>query len=568
MAYRRSKSAARTQRNTNMEDITKSAHSSHHLRNQRPSFLPLQTPTRPLPTFSSSSAVSHLPNKPTLNSNNVSLSSPYSLSFPSAPSSVMSTPNFTPGARRNTFGSGISTDMDETNTSATSPLPSSMADGVKADENAKSKTSSPFASQGNISEAISVSQTSAEVIPGYQRGASFANGLPEPKTEHMDYFFRTLNPPAGDNFPRLEVNGEESISRGRSLTRDPTAASVLEDARRRISQNTEQGAAGSFGANGSATDHVAGSGTTSDQAVRTSGETSRRGRSGVFSFLKLGKKSAVKSGKAPAGPEDQEQGDSPHAGGESSAPSVTDNHRYVVGTAPPMEDGRDMRNFATWHRDLTTDFENRRLEGRHEHPLEGTAALNQQSSITSMGIKQLIRSIGKTVKKGAKGFKKVVLHQAQAVPSQVSTIAHGHIPRQPKVMSKKALTRTQRMAEYKAITGSVLPTFGPRVPTPPPIIIESSTDLNGAVNMPTSTQAQPILKPIAGPVITLDVGSATTPKVNGRPKLERNHSYSSLIEEAERLSPRPKSTENDPIAQKENSEGASQIFAEKAFKGW
>ncbi|KAK6354719.1 hypothetical protein TWF696_003858 [Orbilia brochopaga] len=216
-----------------------------------------------------------------------------------------------------------------------------------------------------------------------------------------------------------------------------------------------------------------------------------------------------------------------------------------------------------------------------------------------MGVKQLARSISKTIKKGTKGFKRVVLRRARAVPKQVSTIAHGHIPHGQKQPSKKVLTRAQRMAEYRAITDPILPTFGPRVPTPPPIIRDTGADLTAAPKKTVTILAKPQEVTIAqkGPV-TNGAGSSangTTASatgiadaVNGVAALSLNDAgpstavngtkprqrqkYSSLIDACEPLPPRKKA-EKAPAVQNGNNGGPSNggpsnVFVEKAFKGW
>ncbi|KAF3927747.1 hypothetical protein ABW21_db0207694 [Orbilia brochopaga] len=486
---------------------------------------------------------------------------------------------------------------------STTPVTSAAPNGGKVKKNTKPTPPLPSSPQGSVPGAVAEPQ----VLPG------------ELVQERGKYHFSSIHALVTERSSGL--GGNDTVSRPRSS--GGSGVQTAEEYRARSSQNSDKGSGRvsshlfppverfGQGAPAAGTTNVIRYSTppppsedniengarnrlTPDATVGESskaGESAAKGESSqgpdASAFLKPGKNSATTS----ADQQNQPQGPhSPQAEMSMSAPksAKAGSRRYVAGTDPPVDaDGKDARNFATWRRDVQREFENRRLEGRHEHPLEGSTALHQKTNIQSIGLTQLVTSTTKTVKKLSKGFKTHILRQAHAVPATVNTIAHGHIPHPEKVPTQKALTRSQRMAEYRAITEPVLLTYGPRVKTPPPIPRPVSDDDLGlpvkknimmvpqpkevlaitqgsAENVKPTSTATGAVVPTDG---TSDVvkASSNDAQVPAVVKPKQRQRYRSLLEGV----PYPPATAakgKGPATQKNNTAGTSHGFVEKNSK--
>lgn len=115
-----------------------------------------------------------------------------------------------------------------------------------------------------------------------------------------------------------------------------------------------------------------------------------------------------------------------------------------------------------------------------------------------MGIKQFFRSVGQVVKRSSHRFKKLILRRARTIPNQFTAALHSqfsNVPLPPPELNPKLVTKNQRTEEYKRITTSVLPTFGPRVATPPPYVPESATSQRPSLDNIPGTRANGSLGP-------------------------------------------------------------------------
>ncbi|KAF3932624.1 hypothetical protein ABW19_dt0200463 [Dactylella cylindrospora] len=393
--------------------------------------------------------------------------------------------------------------MESTSTNPTTPLVSGAGNGMKSDENLNPKPPSPQA----VSDEISAQQQADPAAKAPIAGRT-AGSLNKPKAEHLQYFLNSLPSTRGDD--DMKADGDK-ISRPDSSGRVPAGVQALGDIDKRGSNqpegdrvrkgqevhrpfdqnNSDNVVSGSSGKNEGrflqppdtlptefehpydASSTLAVMGSNAGDTLSNSNDGQSKGASIRFSFLKKRRtNSATGSGPNGSGAAGG-NGNSQNGSATDSTPLsvLSGSGRYQPGRDPPMVDGKDTRNEATWRRDLLVDYENRKLQGRHEHPFEGSTALHQKSNIKSMGLKQLVRSVSTTIKKSTRKFKNLVLRRAKTIPNQFSAVVHGNvhnIPTPPPAPNPKLVTRNQRLEEYRRITGSVLQTFGPRVPTPPP----------------------------------------------------------------------------------------------------
>ncbi|KAK6513966.1 hypothetical protein TWF506_008396 [Arthrobotrys conoides] len=403
-----------------------------------------------------------------------------------------------------------STEMDGPSTAATSPPPLE-AEEVQASKKLDESTNALTASEqpalveaATTTAAPATSQSKpAQLNSAPKKRASSArtsSSLNQPKKEHLEYFLNSLPPGS----PSLAA--EQMAPRPRSPGRVPAAVHALEEAQKRNSQSSDRGSVLGSIRKGQdnrpdVTSHpttvetpiqsvggalqtdpmelgrpetvssvapMAGS-NTAGEAPSSQNEDGGSKKSGIrFIFDRMRSNSDFTGKQAPVVGIDRQETTS--TVDTSSTPiSVISANQYREPRAAPIIDGVDTRNDATYYRDLKRDFENRRLKGRHEHPVEGSMALSHGTGITSMGVKQLCRSISRAVKRSTHSFKKLVLRRAKQLPEQISATVRGQP--QPEIpASKRAQTRAQRQAEYEELIQEPLPTFGARVPTPPPVI--------------------------------------------------------------------------------------------------
>ncbi|KAK6339324.1 hypothetical protein TWF718_008745 [Orbilia javanica] len=388
-----------------------------------------------------------------------------------------------------------SIEMDAPSTTATSPPPPLGAEEA------------PDKLDGNTNVVPSSSEQQKPIGAGITSTSNNSTGLNKPKAEHMEYFLSTLQPEGST----LGVG--QSEPRQLSPGRVPAAVHALEEAYKRNSQGSDKGSIRKSQENrrldvtsnpavaerpveptnppqGEPTQleavspiaPVTAPGTaaptaappvTTDKIAGVPGDQKENGSRKKSSIRSLFNKMRFRSGSngVDQTPEvriaRQESGSTVMT---SSTPlSALTDEQYSSPQVAPLIDGVDKRNDATFYRDLKADFETRKLQGKHEHPVEGSMARDHPSGIKSMGVKQLFRSISAAIHSGSHSFKKLIVRRAKTIPDQLSATVLGH-PKPEPVISKKVLTRAQRIQEYEAIIRGPLPSFGARVPTPPPII--------------------------------------------------------------------------------------------------
>ncbi|KAK6498770.1 hypothetical protein TWF481_011344 [Arthrobotrys musiformis] len=400
-----------------------------------------------------------------------------------------------------------STETGVPSTTATSPpLPSRAEEASKLAGNTTYFSSSK--QQGPI-EAATISAATME--PHQASVASSANqrkstyegydGLSGPKSKHLKYFLDTLEPSG----PSLSV--QPGPSRQLSPGRVPAAVYALEEAQKRNSQGSDKGSirisqetrrldvtshpmtsdsigvsealvrpAGAPPTESERPETIASSvvpavGSNAPEETPDNQEKDQASKGGIrFMFGKKRSKPGEPSRKIPgAGIVRQESSTT----ADTSTPlSIISDCHYVHPLPPPVtSNGQDARNFATFRRDLKREFQNRKLEGRHEHPTEGAAAIQNPTGIQKVGLTQLFRSISNVIKKGTSKFNRLVLRKAKTIPKKLSSTILGcpqPSPQEPE--SKKVLTRAQRLKEYRDITQGLVPSYGDRVPTPPPVV--------------------------------------------------------------------------------------------------
>ncbi|EPS40264.1 hypothetical protein H072_5925 [Dactylellina haptotyla CBS 200.50] len=579
---------------------------------------PPHPPSSSLPS-PSSSVENHLPIKKLLVAPIITtaLQDKDTAVFATSPVSVTSNDLPFPKRHRNlTIDSDPSSanDMDGSSTAATSPPPSGVGNGTKLDENIN-----PFPSSGSPVPPITPPTSQPQSTPvGNKRstGNARVNSLNKPKSEHMAFFLNSL-PPARSESPvaHLDVNpSQESLPpRQRSPGRVPAAVQALEQAQKRSSQSSlgsiyksqesrlidangvtsapkffqpAESLPTEFDALNDISSVAAVVGSNAGEGHSNNGEGSRKA-SIRFSFLKKKRtNSAEHPGKHLSVDGRKTRSGSGGSGStaESSLPIsvLTSPAGFQPGRDPPMEDGKDSRNDATFRRDLLVDFENRRLEGRHEHPFEGSTALHHGSNIKSMGLKQLFRSISQSVKKSTNSFKKLVLRRAKTIPNQFSAAVHGHVSHLPPVPNPKLITRNERIAEYKAITRSPLPTFGPRVATPPPyqpLSRKPSIELirSGATNVATTAAKGEGSSLTNGETSKTTAGFPNGTDHSVSPQASSPES-SEAIEITVRARQNPSDAKQSSVAdaiddeshavKRENKEGVATGFIKSAFTGW
>ncbi|KAF3212391.1 hypothetical protein TWF192_001762 [Orbilia oligospora] len=419
-------------------------------------------------------------------------------------------------ARHHTIDSiPSSTEMDGPSTAATSPQPpeaEEVSHKLGRGENPLSSSRQPApveATTTNAAAAASPQPGPTQLASAStQRAASSRspNNLNKPKTEHLEYFLNSL--PSGSS----SLGVEQMESRQRSPGRVPAAVHALEEAHKRNSQCSDRGSirksleirhpdvtshpiaaknpVQSVDAppppappvpvpptdsielarpeTASSVAPAAGS-NTAIQTPNSQNEKGRNKKNGIRSILdKIRSHSNHATKQSLVVGIGRQETDSTVQTSSTPISAISVN-RFQEPQVAPMVDGVDARNDATYYRDLKRDFENRRLRGTHEHPVEGAMALSHGTGITSMGLKQLFRSISRAVRSSTHGLKKLVLRRAKQLPDQISATVRGQ-PQPELPASKKAQTRAQRQSEYEQLTKGPLPTFGPRVPTPPPVI--------------------------------------------------------------------------------------------------
>ncbi|KAK6523764.1 hypothetical protein TWF281_001736 [Arthrobotrys megalospora] len=423
-----------------------------------------------------------------------------------------------------------STEMDGSSTVATSPPPSRAEDTItKLGANSNILPSSDQQEPVEAAAAVIVEpESTLATSASSQRPPNnrTSSGLNKPKTEHLEYFLSSL--PSDSS----HLSVEQAASRPRSPGRVPAAVYALEEAHKRHSQgsdrgsirksqenrrpdvtshpmpvevpcqsveapppmesarpeNTSSAAPAAPAAPAAAPAAAANSNTPGRASDKQNG--AGRGKKGGLRYL-IERIRSNSTGKKVPNIVINQQGSKDTIDSSSTPISAVSNGLYP-GVVVPRVDGKDPRNLATWHRDLRRDFENRRLEGKHEHPVEGSTALNHRSGIRSMGLKQLFRSISQTLQRAGHGFKKLTLRRVKSIPNKLTVTVLGHPPpSQPE--SNKKLTRRERERVYIEACETDLPTFGPRVPTPPPrepISRRPSTELEhqGAAGASSSKQ--------------------------------------------------------------------------------
>ncbi|EWC47373.1 hypothetical protein DRE_00341 [Drechslerella stenobrocha 248] len=592
-----------------MADTTNSP--AGHLHRPSP-FPPSPSPTPPVLVPSSSSP---LPIKSIIDFRHSLVSSPHAYPpFPASPASILSSESpLRTRARQHTVDSAFWADMDGASTAATSLPPPKLDENIHPNPPSLPVTQVPVS--GTTVQPLS---PPAAVASKPQGNARAPVSLNKPKAEHMQFFLNSL-PPARNDSPntRLEDKpSDENVARSASPDPVPAVVQALEDVQKHTSKNSNRGSIRSRPENHRSAEVEAWDNITSCPAGPSSGRFplaaeslptefeqlndasslaavvgSNAGESGIdggdstkrsaisFGFLKRRTNSTQRSGKMASG-EGQSRGPGLLVRTTESSPPISmlsNSARYRPGRpAPRMVDGTDARNFATWRRDLMIDYENRKLEGRHEHPFEGSTALRHRSNIKSIGLKQLMRSISNTIKKSSNSFKKLVLRRARTIPNQFSAAVHGHIPHAPPpAPTRKFITRAQRVREYESIVGTMLPTFGPRVPTPPPIVKQPSLeilrpDASGANQSTSATAAgkRPQVHASNGtaaprrcamtmadyiPPKSLFLGFVENDKSNAKNKMPLSY-----VGSEKRVG----------TSNKNSSEGAPPGFVESAFRSW
>ncbi|KAF3182576.1 hypothetical protein TWF225_006480 [Orbilia oligospora] len=397
--------------------------------------------------------------------------------------------------------------MDGPSTAATSPQPPEAEEVTQKLDKGKNPLFS--SEQPGPVEAATTNAASPQPEPiqlasaSTQRAASSRspNNLNKPKTEHLEYFLNSL--PSGS----YSLGVEQMESRRRSPGRVPAAVHALEEAHKRNSQCSDRGSIRKSleSRHPDVTSHPIAAKTPvqsvdtpppvpvppvdsielarpetassvspavgSNIAIQTPNSQNEKGgkKNGLRSILdKIRSHSNHAAKQTPVVGIGRQKTDSTVQTSSTPISAISAN-RFQEPQIAPMVDGVDARNDATYYRDLKRDFENRRLRGTHEHPVEGAMALSHGTGITSMGLKQLSRSISRVVRSSTHGLKKLVLRRAKQLPDQISATVRGQ-PQPELPASKRAQTRAQRQSEYEKLTKGPLPTFGARVPTPPPVI--------------------------------------------------------------------------------------------------
>ncbi|KAF3930404.1 hypothetical protein AA313_de0208313 [Arthrobotrys entomopaga] len=514
--------------------------------------------------------------------------------FPASPISITNSDHQFTKVSRQPSDLSCTTDMDGTSTVATSPPTSGFANGIKMEN----VNPIPPESQTPISSASSQPQpqSTGQKLPASMNQTP--SSLNKPKTEHLKYFLSTLGA-ENSGSPESRVGSaktQESFPlRQLSPGRVPAAVQALEEAHKRNSQSSPAGSLReeslAVGPNG-VTSAPTGIGAPLTIAVENqNGTPSVLGPGGIqgpvingkeeprkqrirFSFMS--KKKRNDSTGDPSG-NNLRAGDEQITAASSTPISVLSSHaRYQPGRDPPMENGKDMRNLATYHRDLIVDFENRKLEGRHEHPLEGSTALRHRSHIKSMGIKQLVRSVSMTVKKSTHRFKSLILRRAKTIPNQFASAVHGHVPHLgPDPKSPKVVSYNQRLDEYRAITGSVLLTYGARVPTPPPYVPVSDVPppLMGAAIVSSTSSSTTRGRSTTGETVTVvsnGPGTGLHLKTPSKASVQALNGNTPTTEEPVPQAQKSASVlpvEGPSSTKKETSEGPAAGFI-NAFRGW
>ncbi|EGX52616.1 hypothetical protein AOL_s00007g399 [Orbilia oligospora ATCC 24927] len=417
-------------------------------------------------------------------------------------------------ARHHTIDSiPSSTEMDGPSTAATSPQPPEAEEVAQKLDKGKTPLSSSEqpalveVATTNAAAAASPQPEPTQLASASTRRAASSrspNNLNKPKTEHLEYFLNSL--PSGSS----SLGVEQMESRQQSPGRVPAAVHALEEAHKRNSQCSDRASirkslesrhpdvtshpiaaktpVQSIGApppappvpvppmdsielarpeTASSVSPAVGSNITIQTPNSQNGKGGKK--NGLRSILnKIRSHSNHAAKQAPVVGIGRQETDSTVQTSSTPISAISAN-RFQEPQVAPMVDGVDARNDATYYRDLKRDFENRRLRGTHEHPVEGAMALSHGTGITSMGLKQLFRSISRAVRSSTHGLKKLVLRRAKQLPDQISATVRGQ-PQPELPASKRAQTRAQRQSEYEQLTKGPLPTFGARVPTPPPVI--------------------------------------------------------------------------------------------------
>ncbi|KAF3089035.1 hypothetical protein TWF102_009752 [Orbilia oligospora] len=403
--------------------------------------------------------------------------------------------------------------MDGPSTAATSPQPPEAEEVTQKLDKGKNPLSSSeqlAPVEAATTNAASPQPEPTQLASASTRGAASSrspSNLNKPKTEHLEYFLNSL--PSGSS----SLGVEQMESRQRSPGRVPAAVHALEEAHKRNSQCSDRGSIRKSleSRHPDVTSHPIAAKTPvqsvntpppppppppvpvppvdsielarpetassvspavgSNRAIQTPNSQNEKGgkKNGLRSILdKIRSHSNHAAKQTPVVGIGRQETDSTVQTSSTPISAISAN-RFQEPQIAPMVDGVDARNDATYYRDLKRDFENRRLRGTHEHPVEGATALSHGTGITSMGLKQLFRSISRVVRSSTHGLKKLVLRRAKQLPDQISATVRGQ-PQPELPASKRAQTRAQRQSEYEKLTKGPLPTFGARVPTPPPVI--------------------------------------------------------------------------------------------------
>ncbi|KAK6352495.1 hypothetical protein TWF730_009319 [Orbilia blumenaviensis] len=431
--------------------------------------------------------------------------------------------------------------MDGSSTAATSPPPPSGAEEAIKPSGTTSPALPPPDQQIPVEAAPVKPQPEPELAPtastSNQRPLNTipSNSLNEPKAQHIEYFLNSL--PADSS--SLSIG--QMATRPRSPGRVPAAVHALEEAHKRNSQGSERGpvqkiqdrlrqnvrsqpkavekpaqkadapqpessrpqTASSIPPPSPPPPPVVSSNGVGEAPDNKPVEVVSKKTSGFRFLMNKVRSNTIGSTSKQVAAIGIERQESSSTTATSSTPlSAISANRYAEPLPPPVVGGVDKRNDATFYRDLRRDFENRRLQGKHEHPVEGSTALHNPPGIKGMGWRQLFRSVSRSLKRGSHGFKKLVLRRAITIPNQLSVSLLGQpLRREPE--SNKALTRAQRWKEYEKITREPLPTFGPRVPTPPPrpplSRCPSAEGLNNGAPGPSSDRPATTSPPLSTP---------------------------------------------------------------------
>ncbi|KAF3933026.1 hypothetical protein ABW20_dc0106255 [Dactylellina cionopaga] len=456
--------------------------------------------------------------------------------------------------------------MDGSSTAATSPPPSGIGNGIKLDENINPipQSDSQVSSGPGTSRPQSPPIGNAAKRP--TNGPRDPDGLNKPKSEHMQYFLNSLpqQPRSESSTSPGDIKPEvESIyARSRSPGRVPAVVQAFEEAHKRSSMSDTG-------------------------SVRNSQEIRPINRNGASPAPTSAPRFGDPADTLPT------EFDTPND--LSSVAAVAGKHITTADIRHPQLPG-DSRSATESSPPISVLSSSARYQLGRDPPLEdGSTALHHKTNIKSIGLKQLLRSISTSIRKSTHRFKKLVLRRAKTIPNQFSAAVHGHVPHVPlEADSKKLVTRNQRIEEYKSITRSLLPTFGPRVPTPepyqPPISRRPSLELKNqsAAGLPISkdkasahlangesSNANTTVTAVA-PTATNLPNSTHNPvhsenSTSGDPKVINNN----LQNGADAAEPTSKTApgvanEKPNAVQKENTEGPATAtgFIRSAFTGW